>query len=332
MVPFALNKNDEETSANGEPISAAATTATHPETTKGDRVRLPGRFMKSACIAAALFALAPLSSPQSQQPPPNTGTPEQTAKLAAAAGKYDIAGLKLGTPLKESMQALKAHNPKLQMKQDTLRYDLLGGDFLYGLTFTSPDERFIFALTMPPNPIVVSRLARVLTFNKQTAPTQQVIVAGLIEKYGPPSYDNGARQLNDANLRILNWLDDADGKRMKDENGTTCTTSPSFVGIPDRTADAAQMQAQGVAMMLESRFSMGQGDICETRRMVQARLSRCCRDGLAAPDLVGGLVVNMGDGPLDEQATGATHEYILKAVKAKEAKDQQSAQQNRPKL
>ena len=63
--------------------------------------------------------------PNPSGPPPNTGTPEQTAKLAAAAGKYDIAGMKLGTPLKEAMQALKAHNPKLQMKKDTIKYDVL---------------------------------------------------------------------------------------------------------------------------------------------------------------------------------------------------------------
>ena len=111
-------------------------------------------------------------------PPPNTGTPEETAKLAAAAGKYDIAGMKLGMPLKEAMQTLKAHNPKLQMKKDTIKYDVLGGELLYGLTFTSPEERFIFQLTMPPNPIVVSKLARTLTFTKETAPTQQALVEG----------------------------------------------------------------------------------------------------------------------------------------------------------
>jgi hypothetical protein len=270
--------------------------------------------------------------PQPSGPPPNTGTPEQTAKLAATAGKYDIAGMKLGTPLKEAMQTLKAHNPKLQMKKDTIKYDVLGGELLYGLTFTSPEERFIFSLTMPPNPIVVSRLARVLTFTKGTAPTQQVIVEGLIQKYGQPSYDNGPNQLNDANLRIINWLDDADGSRMKDETGQLCTTSNSFTGIPHRSADAAQMPAQGVAMLLESRFSIGQGDVCETRRMVQARLQRCCREGLGATDLVGALVVHMGDGPLDEQATGATHEMLVNAVKAKDAKEKAGAQKNRPKL
>lgn len=277
-------------------------------------------------IAAALAA--------NDAPPPNTGTPEETAKLAAAAGKYDIAGMKLGTPLKEAMQTLKAHNPKLQMKKDTVKYDVLGGELLYGLTFMSPDERFIFGLTMPPNPIVVSKLARTLTFTKETAPTQQTLVEALIKKYGTPSYDNGPNQFNDANLRIINWLDDADGSRMKDEDGRLCTASQSFTGMPERTAEAAQMQPSGVAMLLESRWALGQGDVCETRRMVQARLQRCCQrqNILAAPDLVGALAVLMGDGPLDVQATGATHELLVNAVKAKEAKEKEGAQKNRPKL
>ncbi|MEO5957139.1 MAG: hypothetical protein ABIR36_15820 [Nitrospiraceae bacterium] len=270
--------------------------------------------------------------PKPSGPPENTGTPEETAKLAAAAGKYDIAGMKLGTPLKEAMQALKAHNPKLQMKKDTIKYDVLGGELLYGLTFTSPEERFIFGLTMPPNPIVVSKLARTMIFTKETAPTQQALVEDLIKKYGTPSYDNGANQLNDANLRIINWLDDANGSRMKDENGTMCISSQSFTGLPERTAEAAQMQPMGVSMALESRWAVGQGDVCETRRMVQARLKRCCQNALAAPDLVGALAVLMGDGPLDVQATGATHELLVNAVKAKDAKEKEGAQKNRPKL
>ncbi len=57
-------------------------------------------------------------------------------------------------PLKEAMQMLKAHNPKLQMKQETIKYDVLGGELLFGLTFTSPEERFIIGLTMPPIPLL----------------------------------------------------------------------------------------------------------------------------------------------------------------------------------
>ncbi len=154
----------------------------------------------------------------------------------------------------------------------------------------------------------------------------------MIEKYGPPSYDDGPTQLNDANLRIINWLDDANGSRMKDETGRLCTSAESFRGLPERTAEAAQMQPAGVSMTLESRFAVGQGDVCETRRMVQARLQRCCRTGLAAPDLVGALAVNIGDGQLNVEATGAAHQLLMNAVNAKDAKDKAAAQTNRPKL
>ncbi len=48
-------------------------------------------------IATALAA--------NETPPPNTGTPEETAKLAAAAGKYDIAGMKLGNSARSTLVA-----------------------------------------------------------------------------------------------------------------------------------------------------------------------------------------------------------------------------------
>ena len=52
----------------------------------------------------------------------------------------------------------------------------------------------------------------------------------------------------------------------------------------------------------------------------------------ARPDLVGALTVTMGDGPLDEVSTGATHELLVNAVKAKDAKEKACTQKNRPKL
>ena len=180
--------------------------------------------------------------------------------------------------------------------------------------------------------MTIQNCGRTLTFTKETAPTQQALVENLIKKYGPPSYDSGPNQLNDTNFRMINWLDDANGSRMKDETGTLCTSSQSFTGIPERTADAAHMQPSGVAMLLESRWALGQGDVCETRRMVQARLKRCCQNALAAPDLVGALAVHIGDGPLNVQAIGATHQMLLNAVQAKDAKEKESAQKNRPKL
>jgi hypothetical protein len=75
-------------------------------------------------VRVTMFLLEILAASSfAQVPPPNTGTGEETAKLAAAAGKYDIAGMKLGIPLKEAMQVLKAHNPKFQLTNVTTSQD-----------------------------------------------------------------------------------------------------------------------------------------------------------------------------------------------------------------
>lgn len=92
------------------------------------------------------------------------------------------------------------------------------------------------------------------------------------------------------------------------------------------------MQQMEAGMRVESRFAIGAGHVCQTYRMVQAGLRRCCQNALAAPDLVGAITVTMGDGPLDEKSTGATHELLVNAVKSKDEKEKAGAQKNRPKL
>jgi hypothetical protein len=220
------------------------------------------------------------------------------------------------------------------MQKNTIKYDALGGELLYGLTFTSPEERFVYRLTMPPNPIVVSKLSRMLIFTKETAPTQQTLVEDLIKKYGTPSSDTGASQLNDANQRILVWFDDEKGNRMK-EFDSICLTNASFSsGNGSQGVDPVPMQAMEARMRVEGPFSIGGLSACQSYRMVQAGLRRCCQSQniLAAPDLVGAVTVTMGDGPLDEKSIGATHELLVNAVKAKDAKEKAGAQKNRPKL
>jgi hypothetical protein len=223
-------------------------------------MRIVKSVVRVALCAACTLAM-PLTSSFAQEPPPNTGTADETAKLAAAAGKYDIAGMKLGTPLKEAMQSLKAHNPKLQMQKHTLKYDVLGGELLYGLTFMSPEERFVFRLTMPPNPIVIVKLSRMLIFTKETAPVQQTLADDLMKKYGTPSSDTGANQLNDANQRVLIWLDDANGTRMKTVD-PLCMSNPSFSsGNGSQGVDPVPMQQMeaGMPAGVAVRYRCGSG-------------------------------------------------------------------------
>ena len=94
------------------------------------------------------------------------------------------------------------------------------------------------------------------------------------------------------------------------------------------------MQAMEAGMRLEGRFVDGGGSVCRSYRISQAGLRRGCQSQniLGALDLVGAFTVTMGDGPLDEVSTGATHELPVNAVKAKDAKEKAGAQKNRPKL
>lgn len=282
--------------------------------------------------AAELLGPAPT---QPAEPPDNAGTAARSAELAAATGKYDIAGLRVGMALKDATQTLKAHNPGLQMQQHVVSYPDLGGNLLYGLTFTSPGERILLELTMPPNPIVVSRVSRALDFPREGAPTQQTLVADLVRKYGPPSYDNGASQLNDANLRVLLWMDDLAGRRLSaEEISTNCNGDVgrfSLVGDARQT-EPVQYRPDAMQQKLEASKSMKGFSTCFDHRMMEAKLQRCCRNGLAAPDLVGGLTVVHYEAPLDVNATGATHQMLLEAARKRDQKEQDDAQKNRPKL
>lgn len=302
---------------------------------QGQPASVPGSAESSAGSgsqsAAELLGPAPTAL---AVPPDSAGTAARSAELAAATGKYDIAGLRVGMPLKVATQTLKAHNPGLRMEQHTVAYPNLGGNLLYGLTFTSPSERILLELTMPPNPIVVSRVSRVLKFARENAPTQQTLVADLIRKYGPPSYDNGASQFNDVNLRILIWMDNQAGKRLSaGEITTACWEVSGFSIIGDRSqTEPVQYRPDAMRSKLEASKSMKGFSTCLDHRMMEAKLQRCCTNGLAAPDLVGGLTVMHYEAPLDVNATGATHQMLLEAARKRDQKEQDDAQKNRPKL
>src|SRR5882762_4787579 len=63
----------------------------------------------------------------------DTDTPAATASIAASAGFIDVAGVKLGMPLKDALTALKAFNDKFKFEAFTNeRYDVLPNtDMIY---------------------------------------------------------------------------------------------------------------------------------------------------------------------------------------------------------
>src|SRR3977135_10217 len=62
------------------------------------------------------------AGPSSDLPQPSSefGTPEGTAKIAAKAGFLNVVGIKLGTPVKDAVEALKAYNASFKVKSVTL--------------------------------------------------------------------------------------------------------------------------------------------------------------------------------------------------------------------
>ena len=123
-------------------------------------------------------------------------------------------------------------------------------------------------------------LSRMLIFMNDTTPTQQTLVDDLNKKYGSPSSDTGASQLNDANQCILVWFDDGKGNRIKayKEHEAACLANSSFSsGNGSQGVDPVPIQTMEAGMRLEGRFVVGGGSVCQSYRMVQAGLQRCCQ-------------------------------------------------------
>jgi hypothetical protein len=66
--------------------------------------------------------------------------------------------------------------------------------------------------------------------------------------------------------------------------------------------------------------------------MIYARLIYGYPIGISAPDVVGGLVVVVGSAPMDRMATEATHNFLMQAAQARDNRQKQAAQKNKPAL
>jgi len=281
----------------------------------------------------------------------DSGTAEATAKIAKSVGKNDIIGIKLGMPAKEAAAVLQARG--LQVKPETLKYSALPDPLTHGLYAVNqvvlrnsglpPNaEKIYVTLTMPPNQQVVSKINRFLMFSKETVPTQQVLAADLVKKYGPVTYDAGPGALNPGGVRDMLWIEDPHGTRLKtisQQDLANCRTLETFSSgkdpfsslpagsdiLPDMSTRRHLLEHGYTNPAI---YTSGCGDYT----IIHARLFYAYPLGISSPDVVGGLLVVMGNKPLDRSATDATHKYLIEAAKAREIKEKESAQKNRPAL
>ena len=282
-------------------------------------------------------------------------TPEATAAIAKKVGKYDVLGIKLGMPAKEAAAILKSRG--FQFKPETLKYDVLPDPLIYGVyainevlarkSGVQPGaEKMYVALTMPPNPQVVTKVNRFILFTKETAPSQQALIADLEKKYGPISFSTPPSYLDTAAGQDLYWVDDAQGNRLRDQTNREgnanelldqCGRKPTYSSSAGGSGESEiQIEPWAVKKGLEEGYMalVGAylGDECASHNIIHARLSSARPIGVSAPGVVGALTVVIGNGLLHRSATDASHKFLMEAAKRRENQEKAGAQKNRPAL
>ncbi len=278
-----------------------------------------------------------------------------SAKVAVSADKYDVLGIRLGMPAKDAIAALRSHDPAVHLAPETVKYNVLTEPLTYGLygvnqvvlrsgNHALPNaEKIYLTLTMPPNKQLVSKISRFRMFSKETAPTQQSLVAELEKKYGSPSYDSGPGNLSSRGNRELFWVDDAQGSRLNNQVNSgggysnlinQCKDHTSF--IPHQTVSSGDDDVQADPIRIKTRIEQGYEHAalpeCANLTIIFARLVYGYPIGVSSPDVVGGMAITIGSAPLDHIATDATHIFMLQASKSFADREKQAAQKNKPDL
>lgn len=245
------------------------------------------------------------------------------------ANKYDIEGIRLGMPLKDAMTALRAHSANLKLAPDSVQYPGLPTALTYGINAVGGGEGFYFFVTMPPNEVAISKITWVVHYSQEVIPKQDVVVANLVQKYGPVSWDTTAAALS-LGARDVFWVNDEQGTRIKGQVPPRCLGQSTF--YMNALAQGSRNQWDPTSVRLPpaySRLRIEEGfvnrgdpiaDECAKYTMVHARLFKTRFMGVAVPNLVEYVVLLAASGPLDRAATNATHEYFVKTAKPRPVK------------
>jgi hypothetical protein len=313
---------------------------------------LPTESQPSATATQMNMVGAQLQGAQLQeQANPNQMTGASTK--AVSAGKYDILGIRIGMPAKEAAAILRGRG--MQLTPETIKYDFLSEPLTYGVLGLNQQmlrtsgsqpggEKVYVLLTMPPNQQTVAKVSRFMMFTKDNAPSLDGLMADLIKKYGTPSYDSHQTDLYQSGYREFYWVDDAQGHRMNvtapsgyyNEQVNNCRSIPTFA--PQSTTypndPAIEVDSTREKIRLEKGFDEEKRvqAQCANLTIVYAKLIYGYPIGVAAHDVVGGLVVVVGSAPNDRVTTEATHNFLVEAAKNRDARQKQAAQKNKPAL
>jgi hypothetical protein len=262
------------------------------------------------------------------EPSPDFGTPEGTAKIAAKAGFLDVVGIKLGMPVNEAVDALKAHNAGFKPGPLTLReYEALPGVVMTpvlqapnpgGPNATSGDD-FHLLLTYAPNEAFVWGIVRNMGFGRvDERPTVENTLAGLRQKYGQESVKEG-------DSRLI-WIYDGEGKQVMGQqakdirtqcSSTWVSTGGSIAGNkPDRNNQYSNsyfdQQLKGGYYYGAGRMG-SPGGVCHTHSALDVYYIHATPAGSAA-DLMVGMVIGLFNHQLEASGVTASHTNLMAAV------------------
>jgi hypothetical protein len=267
-------------------------------------------------------------------------TPEATARLAATAGFIDIVGIKLGMPVRDAVQAVRAANAEMKVSPvDIARLEALPQTELTASAFaqTNPQgqggEAIGLALTLPPNEPYVWGVTRNIRFAAQEMPTAETLVASLRTKYGPESFKvSGTDQMV--------WIFDAQGRQVAGQKAqaifSTCSAAIWHIAAyaPASSGDLPNTKVHGQLKSGYYGTTNGKdpsGGACASNSVIQVLYTISAAP--SQPRLVKELKINAANHQLEYSAIEASHRMLVEASSQLDSqRNQEASARSGPKL
>jgi hypothetical protein len=253
---------------------------------------------------------------------------------ATSSPSADVLGIRMGMPLQQAYDLLKAHDPghNVVLEQWTIP-DLYGDKpITYGMSpsTTGNDESISVDVTLPPNPQVVWRIQRKIG---PFTSTRDNVLDALYQKYGTPWVPN-PNALSGPNI-ILDWFFDEQGRLANpgtSRDGVLATNNCQQVMQPWTWSGLPAAQAGAVSNFVipHGRQSMVTTmppflDPSKNPRCNVIHVQAAVRPGATGPTFV--MSVSIGDYALQHRTTMALNDAVNAIVERKINQQQKNAEQ-----
>ena len=228
----------------------------------------------------------------------------------AAAQLPDVVGFHLGVSAEDGMTQLKAHDPKGQVRTDTVTIPEISSQPLaQELTLSQGDEMSSpeavqLGVTFPPGKPVVWRIARqLLAMSPDKDMSRAALIDALRKKYGPETYIASPN----IGMTTMVWLFDEQGKPVADNKPPE---SPCAVAPVTSNTNGLGMAVLNQPSPTFPQDKSGGWLKCKSLVYVRAVLQPDNMAGNA--DAISNFAVSVGDQGLATRSQDATAAFIAK--------------------